>query len=91
MVSGEFVAQPLASCQDPGLLNCTPSSSGKVGFLHSHILGMLEGFNELSDQNSLKQRQTHTVNVWVHCSGRCAIFDNNHLHPEGEAMSWEEL
>lgn len=52
---------------------------------------MLEGFNEQSYQHSLKQCQIQAVNVWLHCSGCCAIFDNNHLHLEGEAMSWEEL
>lgn len=52
---------------------------------------MLEGFNEQSYQNFLKQCQTQAVNVWLHCSGCCALFDNNHLHLEGEAMSWEEL
>lgn len=39
MVSEEFEAKPLANWQDPGLLNCTPASSGKVGFLQRLHLG----------------------------------------------------
>lgn len=61
-----------------------------MGFCNSHIFGgMLGRFNELSHQNALKQHQFHAVNMWLHCSGCCFLYDDNRLHPKGEAMSWE--